>query len=157
MQTQDCVPLPGLSSSATSILLPLLGKPDSATHCNVGSSRIFRTFLCTRRSHGKLLLRLPFRFEFHVPIVSGCRGQPAAASTRQASCDCVARTRKSGPTLPCPPCPTRWQCGLAQQCGVCRLGATAWLVQQCDERNDRHTQGDLADRCVATHPTNRST
>ncbi len=49
---------------------------------------------------------------------------------------------------------THW---LVQQRDACRQGATVWLVQQCDERSDQQTQVVLAERCVATPPTKRST
>nr|ADY59466.1 hypothetical protein Plabr_1856 [Rubinisphaera brasiliensis DSM 5305] len=128
----------GLSYRGAEIEVALLDKPDSATHCwklkyGVGSSNMVRAFLCIQRSHGKLDLWLPFGFESRASNVSCFPQQTAAGITRQASCDCVARTQKSGPTLYCRLAPRGATAWLVQPCDACHPGGTVWLVQQCDE------------------------
>ncbi len=59
---------------------------------------LVRTFMCGWRSHRRLLLWLAFSFGFRVPVVFCFRWHRIVESTRQASCDCVARTQESGPT-----------------------------------------------------------
>ena len=64
-----------------------------------GTSRMVRTFMCGWRSHRRLPLWFPVYSNSHVPVVFCFRWFRVAESTRQASCDCVARTQESGPTV----------------------------------------------------------
>ena len=62
-------------------------------------TRMVRTFMCGCRRHKRLLLWFPNSQGFRVSILLCIRRRIVAANTRQASCDCVARTHESGPAL----------------------------------------------------------
>ena len=136
----------GWPSSALSNSAPLLDKPAVAP--NAGTHWMVRTFMCGWRSHGRLPLWLPCVFDFRVSIAFCSRCQTVADSTRQASCDCVARTQKSGPSPFCEAAIGR-HCWLAQRCeSYCGRGCSALFPRV---RGCGHTSGGSL-RSTSSHP-----